>query len=48
MFSTFFEIYSQQVSTKTENVSILSKEFIVNNLEGKPIARKIWVYLPPD
>lgn len=42
------QTYCQKLSTKTENVAILNKEFVVPNLEGKPISRKIWVYLPPD
>ena len=33
-------------STKAENVSILEKEFVIENLND--ISHKIWVYLPPE
>lgn len=34
--------------TRTSNVSILKDSLGVENLEGKTIWRKIWVYTPPD
>jgi len=36
----------ERKSTKSANVSILEKEFIVENLNN--ISHKVWVYLPPD
>ena len=36
----------QKVSTKSANVSILKKEFIIENLND--ISHKVWVYLPPN
>lgn len=36
----------QKKSTRTENVSILKKEFIIKGLND--IAHKVWVYLPPN
>lgn len=39
---------SERVSTKSENVSILDKQFSVINKTGDSIFRSIWLYLPPD
>ena len=36
----------QKVSTKATNVSILKKEFIIENLND--ISHKVWLYLPPN
>lgn len=38
----------ERQSTKSENVTILDKEFGVTNLDGEIVNRKIWLYLPPD
>lgn len=38
----------ENVSTKSENVQILEKEFSVVNQKGEAISRKIWLYLPPN
>jgi predicted alpha/beta superfamily hydrolase len=44
--STSF-IFSQEISsTVTSNVSILQKEFLIENLNT--ISHKVWVYLPPN
>ncbi len=42
--STSFIFSQENVSTATSNVSILKKEFIIENLNA--ISHKIWVYLP--
>ena len=39
---------SERVSTKSENVSILDKQFSVVNKVGDSIFRSVWLYLPPD
>lgn len=44
--STSFIFSQENVSTATSNVSILKKEFIIENLNT--ISHKIWVYLPPN
>lgn len=44
--STSFIFSQENVSTATSNVSILKKEFIIENLNA--ISHKIWVYLPPN
>jgi predicted alpha/beta superfamily hydrolase len=36
----------QKVSTKSANVSILKKEFVIENLND--ISHKVWLYLPPN
>ncbi|WP_026776191.1 alpha/beta hydrolase [Polaribacter sp. Hel_I_88] len=36
----------QKVSTKSENVSILEKEFVIDGLND--ISHKVWLYLPPN
>ncbi len=36
----------QKVSTKSANISILKKEFIIENLND--ISHKVWLYLPPN
>ena len=37
---------TERISTKSANVSVLEKEFVIENLND--ISHKIWVYLPPD
>ena len=36
----------ERKSTKSENVSFLKKEFVIQNLND--ISHKVWLYLPPD
>jgi predicted alpha/beta superfamily hydrolase len=37
---------TEKVSTKSENVSILKKEFVIKRLND--ISHKVWLYLPPN
>lgn len=42
----FCQDKDERKSTKSKNVSILEKEFVIKNLNA--ISHKIWVYLPPN
>ena len=44
--SVFGQDNDERKSTKSKNVSILEKEFVIKNLNA--ISHKIWVYLPPN